>query len=138
MCIPASALTVYFEDPFWVGVFQREEDGKLSFCKVTFGTEPRDQEVYGLILRAYDSLEFGPCVMAGPRRAEGSPKRLHRQARRATRPSGVGTKAQQALQLQREQGKQARRTARKERDEAEQARRYALKQRKKKEKHKGR
>ena len=23
-------LTVYFEDPFWVGVFERIEDGKLS------------------------------------------------------------------------------------------------------------
>ena len=33
-------LTVYFEDPFWVGVFERVEDGKLSVCKVTFGAEP--------------------------------------------------------------------------------------------------
>ena len=23
-------LTVYFEEPFWVGVFERIEDGKLS------------------------------------------------------------------------------------------------------------
>ena len=30
-------LTVYFEEPFWVGVFERIEDGKLSVAKVTFG-----------------------------------------------------------------------------------------------------
>lgn len=29
-------LTVNFEDPFWNGVFERIEDGKLSVCKVTF------------------------------------------------------------------------------------------------------
>lgn len=31
-------LTVYFEEPFWVGVFERYEGGKLSVCKVTFRT----------------------------------------------------------------------------------------------------
>ena len=29
-------LTVYFEEPFWVGIFERIEDGKLSVAKVTF------------------------------------------------------------------------------------------------------
>ena len=32
-----SRLVVYFEDPFWVGIFERTEDGKLSAAKVTFG-----------------------------------------------------------------------------------------------------
>ena len=35
-------LTVYFEKPFWVGIFERTEDGKLSVAKVTFGVEPKD------------------------------------------------------------------------------------------------
>ena len=26
-------LTVFFEEPFWVGVFERVSDGKLSVCK---------------------------------------------------------------------------------------------------------
>lgn len=30
-------LTVFFEELFWVGVFERVSDGKLSGCKVTFG-----------------------------------------------------------------------------------------------------
>ena len=38
-------LTVYFEKPFWVGIFERTEDGKLSVAKVTFGVEPKDYEV---------------------------------------------------------------------------------------------
>ncbi len=41
LCFPGDhkILTVFFEDPFWVGVFERIEDGKLSVCKVTFGTD---------------------------------------------------------------------------------------------------
>ena len=38
-------LTVFFEEPFWVGIFERIEDGKLSVAKVTFGAEPKDYEV---------------------------------------------------------------------------------------------
>ena len=38
-------LTVYFEESFWVGVFERIEDGKLSVAKATFGAEPKDCEV---------------------------------------------------------------------------------------------
>ncbi len=38
-------LTVFFEEPFWVGVFERVVDGKLSVCKITFGAEPKDYEV---------------------------------------------------------------------------------------------
>lgn len=39
-------LTVHFEEPFWVGVFERRSKGKLAVCKVTFGSEPKDYEVY--------------------------------------------------------------------------------------------
>ena len=45
-----ASLTVFFEEPFWVGVFERIEDGKLSVCKVTFGAEPKDYEVLDYIL----------------------------------------------------------------------------------------
>ena len=29
-------LTVFFEEPFWVGIFERTPEGKLSVCKVIF------------------------------------------------------------------------------------------------------
>lgn len=41
-------LTVYFEDPFWVGVFERITGGKLSVCKVTFGAEPKEYKFWTL------------------------------------------------------------------------------------------
>ena len=48
-------LTVYFEEPFWVGVFECIEDGKLSVAKVTFGAEPKDYEVQEYICLLYTS-----------------------------------------------------------------------------------
>ena len=48
------SLTVFFEEPFWIGVFEKIENVKLSVCKVTFGAEPKDYEVYDFILRHYD------------------------------------------------------------------------------------
>lgn len=35
--------TVFFEDPFRVGIFERIDEGKLSVCKVTFGAEPKKE-----------------------------------------------------------------------------------------------
>ena len=51
---------------------------------------------------------------------------------------GIGTKAQQALQLQREQNKVEKKARTKEQKEAEKERQYALRQEKKKAKHRGR
>ena len=44
---------MYFEEPFWVGVFERIEDGTLSVAKVTFGAEPKDYEVQQYIQKYY-------------------------------------------------------------------------------------
>ena len=41
-----SKLTIYFDEPFWVGVFEELDGGKLSVCKVTFGAEPTDAQVW--------------------------------------------------------------------------------------------
>ena len=43
-------LTVFFEAPFWVGVFERFEGGTLSVCKITFGAEPKDYDVLSYVL----------------------------------------------------------------------------------------
>lgn len=134
----SARLTVYFEDPFWVGVYEREEDGALSACKITFGAEPRDCEVYSLLLTDWRRLEFGPAVEAGKRkRPEANPKRARRRAAEQTGGTGVGTKAQQALQLQREQYKLERRRDRRDRDKAEEERQFRLRQEKRKAKRRG-
>ena len=130
-------LTVFFEDPFWVGIFERIEDGKLSAAKVTFGAEPKDYEVKEYVDRYYFRLKFSPAVSAEVKDARINPKRAVREAKKQTMESGIGTKSQQALKLQQEENKLIRKErSRKEREE-ENDRLFELKQQKKKEKHKG-
>ena len=93
-------LTVFFEEPFWVGVFERISEGKLSVCKVTFGTEPKDYEVYDFILKNYYCLRFSPAVATDVKEAGRNPKRVQREVRKQMQNTGVGTKSQQALKLQ--------------------------------------
>ena len=132
-----ACLTVYFEDPFWVGVFERIDDGKLSVCKVAFGAEPKDYEVWEFILQHYDELVFSPAVEIETRQIADNPKRRLRNARKQTERSGIGTKSQQAIQLQREERKMERHQISREQRAAEAQRRFEMKQMKKKEKRRG-
>ena len=74
-------LTVYFEEPFWVGVFERIEDGKLSVAKVTFGAEPKDYEVQEYIQKCYFSLKFSPVVETVVKDIKRNPKRMQRKVK---------------------------------------------------------
>ena len=85
-------LTVFFEDPFWVGVFERIENGKLSVCKVTFGSEPKDYEVWEFVLKYYYQLKFSPSVDVVVKKEATNPKRVQREARKQSASSGIGTK----------------------------------------------
>lgn len=130
-------LTVYFEDPFWVGVFERVENGRLSAAKFTFGAEPKDSDVLELVLRHYDELKFSVGVQCDLRQAADNPKRRQREAAKQVSCRGIGTKSQQALAAQREEMKCERKRRSKEQKEAEQQRRFELRQQKRKEKHRG-
>ncbi len=131
-------LTVFFEGPFWVGIFERLEAGKLSACRVVFGAEPKDAEVWGFVLEKYGSLRFGPGVEAAGREKPANPKRARREAGRQMQGKGVGTKSQQALQLLREGRKAESRKESRAQKQAEQERQFARRQQKKKQKHRGR
>ena len=129
-------LTVYFEEPFWVGVFERIEDGKLSVAKATFGAEPKDYEVQEYIQKYYFSLKFSPAVETVVKDIKRNPKRMQREAKKMLK-NGIGTKSQQALKLQQEQNKQERKERSRRKKEAQEQRMFELKQQKKREKHKG-
>lgn len=134
----SSRLTVFFEEPFWVGVFERISEGKLSVCKIPFGTEPKDCEIYAFVLQNYERLRFSAAVATDVKAASRNPKRVQREVRKQLQNIGIGTKSQQALQLQHEQLKTERKVVSRERREAEKQRQFARKQQKKKDKHRGR
>ena len=131
-------LTVFFEAPFWVGVFERVSDGKLAVCKVTFGAEPKDYEVYDFVLKNYYRLRFSPAVATDVKETGRNPKRVQREVRKQVQNIGIGTKSQQALKLQQEKLKTERKAVIRERREEEKKRQFGLKQQKRKERHRGR
>lgn len=131
-------LTVFFENPFWVGVYERIADGKLEACKITFGAEPKDYEVLAFLLENWNSLHFSPSVEVDCRQeGKRNPKRMQRAIKKQLESQGVGTKAQQAMKLQQAEGKAARKKSSHLQRELEKERQFLLKQEKKKEKHKG-
>ena len=130
-------LTVFFDEPFWVGVFEHINEGKLSVAKVTFGAEPKDYEVQEYLQKDYYSLQFSPAVATVVKETKRNPKRMQRDAKKHMQENGIGTKSQQALKMQQEQNKQERKLRSRERKEADEQRMFELKQQKKREKHKG-
>ena len=134
-----SSMTLLLEDPFWVGVYERTDGGRYEACKITFGAEPKDYEVWDFLLKNWGRLRFSPSLpVSDTAERKINPKRMQRAIHSQLQSSGVGTKAQQALQLQREQRKQERKTVSREQREAEKERRYALRRQKRREKHRGR
>lgn len=131
-------ITVCFEAPFWVCLFEREWKGWLEVSRIVFGAEPRDQEIYAWLLEHWQELRFSPQVKEVVRERRPNTRRRRREAVAALQARGTGTKAQQALQLQREQEKQERREKRRRRDQAEEEHRFQLRREKKKAKHRGR
>lgn len=117
-----NTLTVYFDDPWWVGVIACEEAGTLRVYRHVFGSEPSNEEVLAFVLQDYLRLTSRPVAgiasdAEGPRRR--NPKRAAREAARMTAARGISTKSQEALRVAREAEAQARQaTSREERKRA--------------------
>lgn len=134
-----SSLTILFENPFWIGLYERIDGDKYEVCKITFGAEPKDYEVYDFLPKNWHSLKFSPPVKTDRMEERKiNPKRMQREINSQLENKGIGTKAQQALKLQHEQSKIERKSQSREQKEAEKERQYALRQEKKKAKHRGR
>lgn len=106
-----STLTVYFDEPWWVGVVEQEEMGELRLFRHVFGSEPSTAEIYELVLRDMERLFTQPAVKIEthsepPKRV--NPKRVLRDAARETAIQGISTKSQEAMRLLIEAGKQER------------------------------
>lgn len=137
--IPQSSLTILFEAPFWIGIYERTDNDKYEVCKITFGSEPKDYEVYEFLLENWHKLKFSLPIQAETAiERKINPKRMQREIHSQLQNEGIGTKAQQALKLQHEQCKLERKLKSREQKETEKDRRFAIRQEKKKAKHRGR
>lgn len=137
--ITKGSLTVLFENPFWIGLYERMSGNRYEVCKITFGAEPKDYEVYDFFLKNWRKLKFSPPIKTEKlEERKINPKRMQREINSQLENQGIGTKAQQALKLQQEQRRIERKIRSRTQKKAEKDRQYAMRQEKKKAKHKGR
>lgn len=135
----SSALTVYHDGQFWVGMFECIENGKLSACRVVFGAEPSGEEIQELVCERWRCLQFSEPVRAAEKpKLVSNPKRRQREAARELRQRGPSTKAQQALAEEREAKGMERKANARERREQLKQQRYEQRREKHKQKHRGR
>jgi hypothetical protein len=130
--------TVFFDDPFWVGVCEKQDEDAYTTARVVFGSEPGEAELYQFVIQHYNEFRFTqPVASGGPLEKQMNFKRAQRQARQNMQARGIGSKAQQAMKTALSEAKQERSAS--TRDEHQQAaeRRYQEQQAKKKEKHRG-
>lgn len=134
-----SCLTVLFEEPFWIGLYERRYNGYYEVCKITFGVEPKISEVYNFLLQNWPKLRFAKTLELNTKLLKPpNPKRMQREISKQLQTKTISTKAQQALQQQREESKIERKAVSRQAKEAEQERQFILRQAKKKAKHRGR
>jgi len=131
-------LNVFYEDPFWVGVFEKTFGDSYEVARVVFGKEPKDGEVYEFILKHYNSIKFSsPIKGTNTTSKRINPKRLQRKINAQMQDHGVGTKAQNALKLEFENSKKQRKEMSKIKREEVEELKFQLKQQKKKDKKRG-
>ena len=133
----SSALTVYHDGQFWVGLAEHVEDGRFSAARIVFGAEPSDEEILQLVVSKWEKLVFFGDGPAETGKFAKNPKRRKREASKALRQPATSTKAQQALADQREAMKRESVHARSQRHAEEAEMRFEQQKLKRKQKHRG-
>ena len=134
-------LTVYHDGQFWTGVAERNEGGALKAVRTVFTCEPTERDILEFAHRAIrEALDAAKGCVEAPEHAvvPGNPKRRQREIQRELAAAkGPSTKAQTALQREREaRGAERKKSAKLFREETKERKRLLLLE-KKKEKHRG-
>jgi hypothetical protein len=132
-------LTVFFEDPFWVGVFTFAEGNTAQYSRVVFGKEPSDIEVYEFFQKNANQLKFTSSIAAESQETVSkNPKRRQREISKELH-DRVGTKKslEAIKQLEHQDKKEKQRDETRAKKTEREAYIHSLKQEKAKEKHRG-
>ena len=133
----SSALTVYHDGQFWVGLAEHVEGGRYGVARIVFGAEPSDEEILQFVVGKWEKLSFFGHDSTEVSKPARNPKRRAREAAKALKQPAMGTKAQQALANQRETMKRESVRARSQRRAEEAEARFEQRKLKRKQKHRG-
>jgi len=131
--------TVFFEDPFWVGLLAIKDDNAANYARVVFGKEPSINEVYEFFHKNFNLLKFCDSPALVEEKEIKNPQRRQREISKELH-NRIGTKkSYEAIKLILEQDKKKEDWVEKKVKRAEREKYiFDLKQKKYKEKHRGR
>ena len=128
---------IFFENPFWVGIFERNDEEECSVSRFVFGVEPTDPELIQFVLHQYHTLTFSAPCQAKPEEHKTNFKRQQRLNRQLMSQSGIGTFSQRMLKTEYERLNVIKSQENKKKQEALKEEKFQIRQKNKKEKHRG-
>jgi hypothetical protein len=129
--------TLFFEDPFWIGLLVISDIDFTSYSRIVFGGEPTEIELYSYLKTHFNSLEFITNSTVIPeRRTIRNPKRRQREISKTVKDRTGTKKSYDVIKNIEQQGKKKERQL-KNRRELTERQNYIVEIKKKKEKHKG-
>lgn len=131
-------LSVFFESPFWVAIFERVDERGYSTARHVFGAEPSTAELYLFLMNSYDRLNFTEyCAEKAFTRQQVNPKRMQREINRSQREGGRCKWAYNELKRQYEEQKREAGVSKKELKVEMERQKFILKEQKRKKRRRG-
>lgn len=131
-------LTVLYQVPFWVGIFERISNNTYSVGRTIFGGEPSEVELFEFIINEFDQIRFSePGKEKQIEIKKKSPKRILREVRNQITKVGLVSKAQEALRIELEKNKLLKKKDSKQQREEREQMLFDMRQEKKKKKKRG-
>jgi hypothetical protein len=131
-------MTVLYESPFWVGIFERMESGKYQAARFVFGAEPTEPQLLQFALTDFLSLQFSQSAhnTAVDEPSVNFKRRMREIKKQMDKPAG-STRAQQVIKQEYEAHAAEREINHRDERDADEERKFQLKQVKRAEKHRG-
>jgi hypothetical protein len=131
-------MTVLYESPFWVGIFERIESGKYQAARFVFGADPTEPQLLQFALSDFLLLQFSrPADIPGTQAKPANFKRRMREIKKQMDIPAGSTRAQLAIQQEYEAHAAERKINHRDERDADEERRFRLKRAKRAEKHRG-
>ena len=133
--------TIFFDQRFWMGTFERTDKKGYTIARHIFGSEPTDSEVYDFVLQHYHELKFGELKEFKLQIKRMNPKRIQREVRREMaklkKTMMPSTFAQNYVREELERKKKEKKCQSRAEKQARQDKQFQIRQNKKKAKHRG-
>lgn len=131
------SFSVFFEDPFWVGVFENYDNGILKVAKITFYKEPTERELQEFLIENYDKIKFFEQKDSISTTKKMNPKRKLREAKKQMNNTYSISKSKDYISRQFELNKIDKKRNKSKEKKLLIEQKFSQKQAKRKEKHRG-